>query len=243
MFAKLVCNFDILKFLPCGRWRSDPVIMPLAPCGSVNWDSLCRRWLWYKRSNFRFPPSYRSEMLRFAMSALHEENDLQQVCRLCWLEMSWGWDMSDVGFDEDKHWSKIPTNLSGTRNLTVFQRLHSFSHENQNTPNRSLKYSSAWLFPLFSGDLSQTRTFQSHTRTSRKMRLWRLNSHPQYRFSASCLFVVFVCNTKSQFLSAAVASWYWFARVSASVHLGGKKHQFYSCSSDHRLESQWVQTP
>ncbi len=47
----------------------------------------------------------------------------------------------------------------------------------------------------------------------------------------------------SRWLSAAVAVWYWFAPVSASIRLGQTKPPFYSCSSDHRLESQWVQTP
>ncbi len=44
-------------------------------------------------------------------------------------------------------------------------------------------------------------------------------------------------------LSAAIAVWYWFAPVSECVHLGRTKPPFYPCSSDHRLESQWVQTP
>ncbi len=53
------------------------------------------------------------------------------------------------------------------------------------------------------------------------------------------------CPTVSQmhFLSAAVAVWYWFAPVSASIRLGQTKPPFYPCSSDHRLESQWAQIP
>ncbi len=67
--------------------------------------------------------------------------------------------------------------------------------------------------------------------------------NPKYPFASALLCGTVTRSYTLQCLSAAVAVWYWFAPVSASVRLGWTKPLFYPCSSDHRLESQWVQTP